>query len=194
MKTLKKRLVLVVVLMLGTFINYANDKEVNSNLNTKKVRVVFEGTKKGQQLTIKDENGSVLYAEDVKKEGDLRKVFDFSKLSNGNYTLELEKAFQIVVKPLKIENDKIIFDENSKKVIFKPVVRNEDNRLLISKITFDQKPLEVDLYYNNEIIYSETVKGDKLVNRVYKLDKEIKGDYKVVIRNNGRSYSNKFEI
>ncbi|WP_439130128.1 hypothetical protein [Polaribacter sp.] len=194
MKTFKKRVVLVVVLMLGTLVNYANNKEVNNNLNAKKVKVVFKGTKKGHQLTIKDNYGYVLYSEDIQREGDLRKVFDFSKLSDGNYTLELEKDYQIVVKPLKIDGNKITFDENSKKVIFKPVVRNEDNKLLISKITFDQNPLKVDLYYNDEIIYSETLKGDQLVNRVYKLDKEFKGDYKVVIRNNGRRFSNEFEI
>ncbi|WP_397444786.1 hypothetical protein [Polaribacter sp. R77954] len=194
MKTLKKRLVLVAVVMLGTLANYANDKVVHNNLNAKKVKVVFKGTKKGQQLTIKDQQGTILYSEDVKTEGELSKVFDFSKLNNGSYTLELEKDFQIIVKSLKIEGNKVTFDENAKKVIFKPVVRSIDNKVLISKITFDEKPLDVALYFNNEIIYSETLKGNTILNRVYKLDEEIKGEYKVVIRNNGRSFTNKFEI
>ncbi|MHB0756538.1 hypothetical protein [Polaribacter sp. M15] len=194
MKTLKKRLVLIAIVMLGAFTNYASNKDGNYNLDAKKVKVVFKGAKKGQQLTIKDDNGTVLYSENIKKEGKLSKVFDFSKLNNGNYTLELEKDFQIIVKPLKINGNKVTLDESSKKIIYKPVVRNENNKLFISKIAFDKKPLEVALYYNDEIIYSETVKGDAILNRVYKLDKEIKGGYKVIIRNNGRSFIKEFKI
>ena len=193
MKTLKTK-VLVVVFMLGTLVNYANDKKVNSVLNAKKTKVVFKGTKKGHQLTIKDNNGVILHSENVVKNGNLVKFFDFSKLKNGSYTLELEKDFEINIKSIRIENNKVIFDDNANKVIFKPVIRNEENRLMISKITFDEKPLEVVLYYKNEVIYSEVLKANKIVNRVYKLNKEVKGDYTVIIRNNGRSYVNEFKI
>ncbi|MHB0756537.1 hypothetical protein [Polaribacter sp. M15] len=193
MKTLKKRL-LVVVIMLGTLINYANDKNVNVELNAKKTKVVFRGVKKGQQLTIKDENGIVLHLENVDNTGNLIKFFDFSKLQDGNYTLELDKDFQIIIKTLQVKEGKVIFNENAKKVIFKPVIRNKENRLMISRIAFDTKPLEVALYYNDEIIYSEVVKGDNIVNRIYKLDENLKGDYTVIVRNNGRNYIDEFKI
>ena len=193
MKKIKTR-VLVVVFMLGTLVNYANKTEFKNVFNTKKVRVVFNETKKGQRLSIKDHNGIILYAEKVKKEGKLTKVFDFSKLNDGNYTLELEKDFQILIKSLKINGNIVIFNEDSKKIVFKPVVRTEGSRLMISKIAFDEKPLQVALYFNGEIIYSETIKGDSILNRVYKLDENIKGNYKVVLYNNGRSYTNDFKI
>ncbi|WP_397444787.1 hypothetical protein [Polaribacter sp. R77954] len=194
MKTFKKRLVLVVVLMLGTLANYANDKEVNNNLNAKKTKVVFKGAKKGEQLTIKDHKGVILHLENINKAGNLIKFFDFSKLDDGMYTLELEKDFQIVIKTIHIKGDKVIFDEEAKKVIFKPVVRNEENRLMISKIAFDALPLKVLLYYNDEIIYSEVLQSDTIINRVYKLDENVKGEYTVVIKNNGRNYINEFKI
>ena len=88
----------------------------------------------------------------------------------------------------------MIFDKSAEKIIFKPVVRNEKNMVMISKITFDAKPLEVMLYYNNEIIYSEVLKSNTIVNRIYKLDEEVKGNYTIVIRNNGRSYISEFKI
>ena len=65
---------------------------------------------------------------------------------------------------------------------------------MISKIAFDKNPLKISLYFNNEIIYSETVKGDSILNRVYRLDEEKKGNYRVIIHNNGRSYSNEFNF
>jgi hypothetical protein len=65
---------------------------------------------------------------------------------------------------------------------------------MISKIAFDKKPSKISLYYNDEIIYSETIKSEMILNRVYKLDKDEKGDYKVVIYNNKRSYVHNFKI
>lgn len=193
MKTLKKRL-FVVVLMLGTLVNYANNNDMNVELNAKKTKVVFKGTKKGQRLTIKDDNGVILHLEKISKDGDLVKFFNFSKLNDGFYTLELEKDFQIVVKKLQVKNDKVTFDKSAEKIIFKPVVRSKENKLMISKIAFDEKPLEVVLYYKNEMIYSEILKSEAILNRVYKLDENEKGNYTVVIKNDGRNYVNEFKI
>ncbi|APZ45971.1 hypothetical protein BW723_06540 [Polaribacter reichenbachii] len=193
MKTIK-RTVLVVVLMLGTLVNYANNSELKNVLDATKTKVVFKGTKKGQQLTIKDGNGVVLHFENVSKAGNLVKFFDFSKLKDGNYTLELEKDFEIVIKSIMVKGDNVVFNEDSKKIIFKPVIRNKENKLMISKIAFDKKPSEIYIYYNDEVIFSETVKSDAILNRIYSLDEDVKGSYTVVIRSNGRSFSNDFEI
>lgn len=193
MKTVKRN-VLVVVLMFGTLVNYANNTEFSNILNANKVRVEFKDAKKGHQLKIKDANGVTLHSENVIRKGDLIKTFDFSQLNNGNYTLELNKDFQIIVKSIKIEDGKVFLNDISNKVIYKPVIRNEKNRLMISKISFDKKPLQVDLYYNNEIIYSETVNGNDVLNRVYKLDEAKTGSYRVVVNNNGRNFVNEFKI
>lgn len=193
MKTIKKT-VLVVVLVLGTLTSYANNTVLNNVLNPKKVKVVFKNAKKGHELKVKDVNGTILYTENVTKEGEFTKFFDFSKLKNGNYTLELNKDFQIIVKSINIENGNVIFNKDSEKIIYKPVIRNEENRLMISKISFDEKPLQVALYYNNEMIYTETLQGSSVVNRVYKLDEDLTGNYRVVVMNNDRNYSNEFKI
>lgn len=193
MITIKRR-VLVAVFMLATLVNFANNSEVRNVSNTKNVKVVFDKVKKGQKLTIKDIHGVILYTENVAKEGKLIKTFDFSQLVDGSYTLELEKDFQIVVKSLKIEEGNVSLNDASEKVILKPVIRNEENLLMITKIAFDKQPLEVALYYNDDIIYTETVEGGSILNRVYKLDQKLKGNYKVVLENNGRSYSNEFKI
>jgi hypothetical protein len=191
MKTIKRR-VLVAVFMLGTLVNYANS--TNTPVNAKKVKVVFQGAKIGHELTVKDNNGVILHSENILKEGKLVKVFDFSKLENGNYTLELDKDFEIIIKSILVENKLVVFNEDSKKTIFKPIIRNENNKLMISKIAFDKEPLEINIYYNDEIIYTETVNGNTILNRVYRLDKEIQGSYKVIIYNNNRSYTNEFTL
>lgn len=192
MKTIKRK-VLIVSFMLATFINYANNSDLKNTIDAKKVTVVFNDVKKGHQLTMKNEQGVVIHLERVIKKGDLVKTFNFSTLENGNYTLELDKDFQIVIKFLKVKNKTVIFNKNVSKIIFKPFIRNKENIVLISSITFDKKPLEIDIYYDNEIIYSETATSNSLVNRVYRLDKKMKGDYIVIVRNNERMYRNEFK-
>ena len=193
MKTIKTK-VLVVVFLLGTFVNFANRADVSNVLNTKNIKLVFNEVKKGHLLTIKDKDGTIIRSETVSKPGLLAKMFDLSSLNDGTCTIELNKDFEIIVKTLEVKNRTVIFNENSKIVIFKPVIRNEENILMISKIAFDKKPSKISLYYNDEIIYSETIKSEMILNRVYKLDKEEKGDYKVVMYNNKRSYVHNFKI
>lgn len=196
MKANKKSFVLVVVFMLGTLLNYANNnaKGINKTINAEKVKVAFKNVKKGHELTIKDDKGVQLHSEIVSRRGLLTKVFDFSSLKDGKYTIELDKDFEIVVKTLEIKNNKVIFNEDSKSVFFKPVVRNDDNLLLISKLGFKKEPLKIALYFDDAIIYSETVKDEASLERVYKLDEKLKGDYKVVITDTKSSYTHDFKI
>jgi hypothetical protein len=195
MKTIKRK-VLVVVFMLVTLFNYANNKnDFNETVNADKVKVVFQNAKKGQQLTVNDENGIQLHAETVSKEGELTKFFDFSPLNDGLYTIELNKEFVVVIKSLEVKNKKVLFIKDSEKVIFKPVIRTKENLVLISKINFDKKPIRIALYFNGEVIFSETVKDEDLLKRAYRLENRIiKGDYKVIVNHNDISYIKEFTI
>ena len=194
MKTFKKR-VLVVVFMLGTLFNYANnDKDFNTKVDAKKVKIVFNNVKKGHLLIIKDKNGVQLHSELISKYGKLIKTFDFSSLNNGKYTVELNKDFEIVTNTIEVINNKVIFNKDSEKTIFKPVIRTKENLLLISKIAFDKEPMKIVVFFNNNEIYKETAESASVLNRVYKFDKEIKGDYKVIVYNNNKSYVKSFKI
>ncbi|WP_339661269.1 hypothetical protein [uncultured Polaribacter sp.] len=192
MKTIKNR-VLVVVFMLVTLCNYANNvKDFNEIVNAKKVKVVFDNVKKGQQLTVKDNNGTELHSESVKSEGELIKFFDLSSLNDGIYTIELNKYFTVAVKILEVKNKNVVIVEDSEKVIFKPIIKNKEDLVLISKIDFDKKPLKVAIFFNGSVIFSETIKGEIILQRAYRLDKNIKGDYKVVVYCEDDNYTNEF--
>jgi hypothetical protein len=194
MKTIQTK-VLIVVFMLGSFVNYANnDLDFNKIINAKKVKVAFKNVKKGHQLTLKNEKGVKLHSETVSITGLLTKVFDLSSLKNGIYTIELNKDYEIIVKTLEVKNNKIIFNEASKKVILKPVIRNKENILMISKANFHKKSMKIALYFDDEIIYSETLENEEIFNRVYKLDEEIKGEYRAVLSINSRSYFYNFKL
>ena len=193
MKTTIKK-TLLVALMFGTLLGYAKENTEPTNIvEGKRVKVEFKSVKKGQTLTIKDENGITIHNREIQKNGNFSKVFDLSALKDGNYTIELNKDFEIIVKSFKIKSGFVTFLDDSSK-LFKPVIRSEDNLIMISKIAFNKKPLKVILYYNDDVILSETLKGGDILSRVYKLSKNYSGDYKVVVHTDKRMYVNDFSI
>ena len=54
--------------------------------------------------------------------------------------------------------------------------------------------MKVELYFENELIHTENVEGNDVLNRVYKLDKTVTGEYTAVIKSNGRVYTKNFRI
>ena len=192
MKAIKRNL-LVAVVLLGTLVNYAN---VDENFkNTKLIKVVFENVQKNHDLVVKNSEGVVLHKENISKDGYLVKFFDFSYLNDGEYTVEVNKDYEILIKSFKVENSKVVVSKNVEKTIFKPVIKTIDNHIQISRINFDKSALNISIYYKNNIIVEEVVKSDdKLVNKLYKLDDTIKGNYRVIVSNNNKSYTKEFTL
>lgn len=195
MKTIKRKAV-IVVFMFVTLINYSkNTNDFNIKIDTKKVKVEFKNVNKGHQLTIKSNEGVLLHSEIVSKKGKLTKFFDLSALKDGNYSIELNKDYEILVKPFKVKTGNVIFNKELEKVIFKPVIRNNKNVVLFSKNNFDKEPIKISFYYNDDPIYSTTIQSDDtIIKRAYKLDEKVKGNYRVITNNNGRSYVYDFKI
>jgi hypothetical protein len=195
MKAIKK--ITIVVLMLGTLIGYAKENKNstdNDNEGKKTVKVEFKNVKKGQTLTIKNDQGLTVYNYGIKNSGNYSKTFNFSALEDGIYSTELNKDFEIIIKKFQVKNGLVTFLNDDNEKIFKPIIRKEGNLILLSKITFNQKSLDVAIYYNGINILSETVKGEELTNRIYKLSENKKGDYKVVVDADNRSYTKHFSI
>ncbi|QTE24158.1 hypothetical protein [Polaribacter cellanae] len=193
MKTIKKYL--VVALIFGTLLSYAKENNTSINpINGKRVKVEFNAVKKGNTLTIKQENGVTLYTSKITEAGTFSKTFDFSALASGNYIAALEKDFEIIKKTFKVENGTVLFSKKNE-TEFKPVIRTENELVLISKISFNKKPLQVTIFYKNEVIYSETIKEtERILSRVYRVSKKLRGDYKVIVYTNNKSYEQDFNL
>ena len=194
MKTIKRKLV-VVVFMLGTVFNYANNTKEDSRLmETTNVKVEFKDVKKGHTLTIKDKQGNILHSENATKKGNLTKVFDLSSLKDGMYSIELHKDFRILVKPFKVASHQVIFEKNLEKVIFKPIIRAKEDLIFISKKAVDKEAVKIIIYYNDNPIHTEVITNALQVNRIYKLDSKEKGSYRAVVYSNKKSYTKNFTL
>ncbi|WP_249983660.1 hypothetical protein [Polaribacter sp. Z022] len=194
MKTNMKS-ILLVALMFGTLISYANNDTNSTNNKAKKtVKVEFKNVRKGQSLTIKNDKGVSVYNQEIAASGNFSRTFDFSALENGVYTAELNKDFEIIIKEFYVKNGLVTFLNNSNTKLFKPVIRAKENLIYVSKLDFNNKPLNVVIYYNGEAILSDNIKGDDLLKRTYKLSENKKGEYKVYVNSDNRTYSKNFTI
>jgi len=185
MKTLIKS-ILVVVVMLGALIGYASEMSI--------ANPIPQFVNEGNHISVYDAFGNLMYSGKIKSNGNLIKLYDFTQLDNGIYKVEINKAFEIEVISFEVIHRIVKFVEGSKHRIFKPVFRNEDARLLISKLGADTKEMKVNIYFEDNLIYSDTVKGSEVLNRVYELDESLPGEYTAVVKSNNRVFTENFRI
>ena len=185
MKTLFKN-ILVLAVMLGTCTSYANA--------TLEVLPTFNSVKKGNSISVTDANGKIVFSGLINFNGNISHLYDFSQLKDGTYIIEVNKDFEIEISTVEVKNNSVSYINKKSEKIFKPVFRIANNKLMISKMALNNPEMEVELYYDNELIHSETLKGGDILNRVYKLDNAIKGEYTAVVKSNGRVFTKNFKL
>ena len=193
MKTIIKKY-LVTFTILVSLANYAIENNISTPIDGKKVKVEFIAVKKGQVLSIRNANSIIMYSDVLEMAGNYARTFDLTGLENGKYKIELEKNFETIIKPFLVKNRLVTFLPEENKTIFKPVIRIEDNLLLISKISLENQPVKITLYYKGDVIYTENTRDGKILNRVFRLLKNKKGNYTVAISANEKKYSKRFKI
>jgi len=196
-KEVKKGILLVT--MLAAMISYASrPATLDKKVEIKNTTLSIHNVKQGQQLVIKDYNGIVLYKELIANSGAYLKGFDLTALPNGNYYFELDKDTEVQIIPFKVLMNNVEFLKDKETKFFKPIIRFKDNKVLLTRLSLDYKPLEVKIYYddysNKELIHTETFKDTKIIERVYALDKTKKGKYSVVIKTEGRAFTESITI
>ena len=185
---------LLVALVFGTLTSYANGTTLKKGTTTL-AKVELNDVKRGQLWLIKNSDGVIIHEQVIKNSGSYIQAIDFSSLENGNYSLEINKDFQIEVLPFTIDGGNPVFKDEDSEIVFKPLIRTEKNLVLISKLEFNNTPMKVAIYYENEIIFNDNVEGsDDVLKRVYSLNKNIKGSYTVILNANDRTYINEFSL
>ncbi|MEM5563522.1 hypothetical protein WNY78_00330 [Psychroserpens sp. AS72] len=191
MKTIKT--LVMVAFMLTIVTGYANENVID--VPSKAITTLkFSNVKKGHQYTIIDNEGVILFSETIKRNGTFLKKFNFTALEDGSYTVELSKDFEIIITPFIIQSNNVVFLESKEKTVFKPVVRTKDDQLLISLLSMDTKTLDIELFYNGESILKDTLTGDQVLNKVYKLSEKEKGDYYLHMTSGDRVFNKTFTL
>jgi hypothetical protein len=191
MKKLTKKS-LIVLGLCTSLLSFAHDNhETYKEKEPKVTSMSFKSVKKGSKLLIKDKSGLVLYKESIVKTGKYSKGFDLTSLPNGDYYFELDTDLEIVIIPFNVVSNQVKFKKEEKSTVYKPVVRVKDELVYVSRHSFDESPIELEIFYsdNYDRIVSEKFAKETEVKRIYDFSTSKKGDYVFVFESNGRKFS-----
>ncbi|MFD2725687.1 hypothetical protein [Hyunsoonleella rubra] len=188
--------VFLMVALFATVMGYANESLFYASTNEDdRIVLTLTNVKEGNLFTIKDQNGVILYKESIQKSGNYTKGFDFTKLPNGSYIVELDKDVEINVIPLTVKGLDVSFDKSMIQTFYKPVTRIKSDKVFVTKLALDRSPLSIKIYFENsdfgsteELVYAETIENAKVIERIYKLTGLEEGNYKIVYKSKGRTF------
>ncbi|MFG6685437.1 hypothetical protein ACGK9U_02555 [Mariniflexile sp. HNIBRBA6329] len=189
---------ILMVTLFATLLSFANEVSIfNIKNDAEKTSLTLNNVKQGNLLSIKDNNGIVLYKELIQESGTYTNGFDLTTLPNGGYIFELDKDVEIQTIPFTVSVNTVTFNKEMEATIFKPVTRIKGDVVYVSRLSLNKAPMEIAIYftasesaYNSpELIYSETVKNTENANRIFKLSGKDKGNYKIVFTTEGRVFT-----
>lgn len=196
MKNLARKSLVAVGLMMSLS-TLANDNELAiKEKETNVTSIRFENVIQGSSLTIKDENGLVLYNESIEQSGDYSKGFDLSSLPNGDYFFELNSELKLVVIPFNVDASEVVLDKGSEESIYKPAVITKENMVYVSRTAIDESPLSCKIYYadNYDLVHRAKFEEMEEVNKAYDFSTAKKGNYVFVFESKGRKFTKNVKI
>jgi hypothetical protein len=187
----------LMVTMFFTLLSTANEA---SNFNVKiragRTSLTLMNVKKGNQLSIKDNNGIILYKEFIQQSGVFTKGFDLTALSDGLYSFELEKDLEIKTIPFSVKSNTVVLSKEEEKITYKPFVQVKDDLLYVTQLTLNEEPLKLKIYFSDfnspndlELMHSEEIKKTMNIQKAFKLSGLDKGTYKLVMNANNKVYT-----
>lgn len=182
--------------MLFAFVAFANTLMASGNLKVnivpltseKAVVAISNNTVSNFQISIENSNGEVIYYKETASDSkDFRKVFDFSNLSAGNYTLTATIDGTTTEREFAVEKNKIAVGKE--KTAIEPYFTFNKGLLAVSYLNFSEENLLVNFYDNNGLVYSKELGDQFAITKGFDLSKLASGNYTVILSTASKSYN-----
>jgi hypothetical protein len=184
----KKSILLAAVF--STMIATANENPSTVKKEATKTSLTIN-VKKGNLLSVKDNNGTTLYKETINFSGTYRKAFNLTALPDGNYFFEVDKALETKTIPFRINDGNVTYNNEKETTSYKPYFNQKGNILFVSKLSPNYETATITIYSESdntsELLFTEKVEGLQSIEKVYKLEKE--KSYKIVINSDNKEYT-----
>jgi hypothetical protein len=182
--------ILLAVTMLTVLVGNAKDKFSTLEKGLIKTSLTIKNVKKGNLLSIKDQNGVVLYKELIEESGIYRKGFDLTALPDGDYFFQVDKDIEVKTIPFTVKANKVVFKKHEEVTVFKPFVTEKEGVVYISKLAPDYASLKIEIYGNfngdYELLHSDKFENLQTIQKAYKLEE---GNYKIVLNSDNNEYT-----
>ncbi len=193
-KLIKKGLVIVV--MFTSILSFSNEPKLNKDGKVVvATKVSYDNVKEGSFLQIKDNYGQILYNEFIEKAGIHTKNFDLTNLPDALYYFELDNQIEIIITPFTVKDNIAVLIKDEEYKIDKPEIIVKDEHVYILNMSPAKFPWKINVYYEgDDLAYSEKLKDNKLLSRLYDFSNSKKGNYMIVLKSEGRTYRTNINI
>lgn len=139
------------------------------------------------QISIEDVYGSVVYFKEMEGNmADYRKVYDFSKLENGNYKLIVSLDGVKGQREFAINNGSI--SVGKEKMLAAPFFSYDEDILRIAFLNHAGEKTSLYIYSDGELVYSKALENSFSVNEGLNLSKLASGEYQVILASGNEVY------
>jgi hypothetical protein len=126
-----------------------------------------------------DEAGNEVHADKVSKDAEMGKLYDFSQLDNGVYTLMTKTEQKSVAKTFEVKNGALVVLEEEKQ--YRPVFSLDGDILSISYLNLDEKQISLALESKSSQHLEEVGGNDMMYGKRLNIKKLPKGEYSVAL-------------
>ena len=186
----KVKIMVSALIVLATFGSAtAYNGELNVKATDQKSFTLSEKNVTGSaKLSIVDQNGVTVYQSNLSDGESIKKTFDVSALPEGPYTVEYADNFKVQTVSMLIDEE-LSFDVSNAKIEFVPSIVKRGAILNIGMLSDSDKRFQVKIYDEfNHLLLSEAVTGTNYFGKRFDLSKIRRGDYRVVVTCEGRSF------
>jgi flagellar hook assembly protein FlgD len=143
-------------------------------------------------LTFTDTDENILYFEKMEN-GTLTKKFNLYSLENGKYYITTSDASRLVVYTVSIAVKNVNIIE--KKETLKPHFRKTKEKIFVNFLNLDKSKVDIKVYDEQyRVVFSETVTEEMTIEKAFNFQGAYAGNYRVVILDAKKSYSENFIV
>ena len=196
MKKLKIRLSIICLLLSINFVraDHLIDLSIISSNNYSFI-IKLSDIKYPAKCLLLDQNGVVLYQEDIASAEIFQRSLNLRELPDGAYELQIEDEYKTESTSLTKINGKVSAANQIKTTSFKPQIMLKDTQLKISLLALNNEKLTVSILDDDRNIISENkLSGSVNLVQAYDLSLLKPGHYTVQLYTNGKAYDRLFTL
>lgn len=193
---MKTRKTFVTMLLLAAvFISSAVEKpKMNvQSINENQVLVTVQNPSATRmEVSILDDNKQIVYYKRSKKAiSSFNKIFDVKHLDNGVYAMQVEINGVALSRNLEITSDRIYVSQPKKYT--KPHFIQQNNRLIISHLNFENENYRLNIYDGEGLIYKANLVNKSPMHSGFDLSKLKPGNYHIELNSGNKHYAYSFK-
>ena len=141
------------------------------------------------QCLLLNQQGVVIYKEDIASADSYRRSLNLMELPDGTYELKIEDDYKIETITLIKNNGKVAAANQVKTIAFKPQIVLKDTQLNVSLLALNNEKLTISIIDENQNIISEKkLSGSMNLGQSYDLSQLNSGNYTIQLYTNGKVY------